>query len=414
MNKLMKGKKFAGRSGIGKENKFMKGRIATTLSGVLLFGALAGIMTSCGKKVDPQVERTMIVVFSTGNAKVIRAGKAEEAKVGLIVKEQDQIKTEDGSVDLQTKGGSAIRVREFTTVTVSSLAGGGSNDTKVQMGQGSILANVKKSSANETFNVVTPTAIAGVRGTSFSVEISGEGQPKVKVLEGKVAMSPRVPALESYTKEEIQASPVLSKLASVEKQEVVLEEKTEGTIPREVSDNVAKVSVALETAKKEQKPVAEVKEIQKITETLSVKEKPAVEKKEAIITEQDLREKETLITVAPEVVQKIMEQATEKKATESTTPIAIAPELAEMVKKDRGQKEEVVLKKIEEEASKVKLSSDEEIKNHYNALELIILKNGENIRGAIIAQTGDVMMIHSSTGIRRVKKAEIASQEFAE
>ncbi|MEM5804186.1 MAG: hypothetical protein QW350_05635, partial [Candidatus Aenigmatarchaeota archaeon] len=85
-----------------------------------------------------------------------------------------------------------------------------------------------------------------------------------------------------------------------------------------------------------------------------------------------------------------------------------------LAKKEEERKinEEKILKKIEEEASKKKLASEKEIKNFYNKLEIINLKNGNKITGAVIAQTGDILVIHTPKGIVRVNKNDVESQEF--
>jgi hypothetical protein len=400
---------------------------------VLAAGVFA-FATQCGKAADDSASRNMVVVFVNGDARIIHeTGKEEAAKIGLLVREKDQIKTTNGSVDLQTRTGSAVRIREFTTITVASLAGKNGGESKIKMDHGGLLANVKKASSNENFSVVTPTAVAGVRGTKFSVDVQDGQQPRVKVVDGKVAMAPRVAALDNYTSEEIESSETLSQLKNLEKQEIVLEENTEGTLDPKVEEKVLRVSEAIEASREESKAADAADEsttddvaakeesrkksleaIEKLesvqTLVAEVKQAPAsqaapVQKKEAEFTAQEKVESQTLVIVDPSLLEKVAES---QEKGNGTADVAIV----QQIQQDRAQKEEKILDVVKKEAEKNELSTDEEIKAHYNKLEKIILKNGTTISGAVIAQTGNVLMIHSKNGVQRVNKSEIEAQEF--
>ena len=109
-------------------------------------------------------------------------------------------------------------------------------------------------------------------------------------------------------------------------------------------------------------------------------------------------ESATLTAATPEMLEKL-EAGDNQEA---------ANEIAEVRKKQQEQ----ILAQIEKEAESQKLESEEEIRKHYQALERIVLHNGEVIRGATVAQTGNILIIHTPDGVRRVSKSEIASQNF--
>jgi hypothetical protein len=375
-----------------------------TLTGLVLSAAFVGIVVSCGdkKSAAADTQQPMVIVFASGQAKVFRAGTGMDARVGLIVNQDDSVKTENGTVDLQTKGGSAVRIREFTEVTIAKLT---HKDTKLNMSSGSLLATVKKESSDENFRIVTPTAIAGVRGTTFSVEVTDGREAKVKVLDGKVAMAPRVEALEKYSDEEIEKSPTLKKLSEISvENEVVLEEKMEGKISPEMEKTVASASKKIEDAKKNNQSVEKAVKIEEVTLSIdkAKKEDKGIKIEKVEITAQEKSEKETLVVVDPKAFQKIIESKDDKSAAEATKTIVA----------QRSEKQEEVLKHIEKEASKTTLNSEAEIKKHYDKLELIIMKNGTEMKGAVIAQTGTQLVIHTSEGVKRVEKEEVSAQEF--
>lgn len=373
-------------------------------AGILMALTLIFAFSACkDKSADESKAKTltMVVTFTSGNVKIVRDGKEAPATIGMIVYQNDLIRTENGTLDLQTRTGSAVRVREMTSLTVAKIAGVDGGETRINIEQGGMLANVKKASLDESFNVATPTAIAGVRGTSFSVDIDPfEQTSSIKVLDGKVAMAPRIVVLETATQEEIKNSPALTKLAKIQSQEVVLEEKTQGRLDPKVEKQVLAVNELVIT-KGQENPDVVRKEVEKVAttiETAAPADKLVLTQK-AQITQQDIIEQQTLITVEPELLNKISSETNNEVARKEISDI-------------RAQNESDVLKKIEEIASKEKLNTEQAVQQHYNRLEVITLSNGTQIIGAVIAQTGDVLVIHSPQGVRRVNKADIESQEF--
>ncbi len=379
----------------GNENK----RTFLAYAGSIAALTLILAMTACKEKSTTE-PLSMVVTFTSGDVKVIRDGKEVPAAIGMIVYAKDLIRTENGTIDLQTRTGSAVRVREMTSLTVSKIAGKDGGETRLEMEHGGVLANVKKASANEGFNVATPTAIAGVRGTSFSVEVDPfERTSSVKVIDGKVAMAPRIEALENATPEEIESDPALKQLAELQSKEVIIEEKTEGRLKPEVEKTVLAINEMTESAAESQ-TAPDRKHIEKAAEDIqAVSGEELVVTAEAQITDQDIVEKETLIVVEPAVLARL-ESETDKSAVIGS------------IKDIRQQKQDAILKKIEETASKEELKDEKEIQRHYNKLEVLTLQDGSQITGAVIAQTGDVLVIHSPQGVRRVNKADVVSQEF--
>jgi len=372
----------------------------------VVFMGMAGL-AFCGKPTAEQ-SKSMVVVYTSGDAKIMRAGQEQALQVGMIVKEDDTIKTTDGTVDLQSRSGSAVRISQFTTVTVSKLAGGDSTDTKISMKHGGLLASVKKGSAKENFSVVTPTAIAGVRGTTFRVEVAENEAPRVKVLDGKVAMAPRIAALDNVTKEQIAASPDLTKLASIEKKEIILDNQTEGTLDAKTQQQVNSANAAMEASMKaEPTKLAEAAQTAaKATDDLSKADaKAGVSKKDAEVTGQDLIDKATLVAVDVEVLDKVLKNS-------GTTSAPATSGLVDELKQKREAKQEQVMKVIQEEASKKKLTSDKEIEQYYNKLETVVLKDGSQHVGAVIAQTGNILMVHTTGGLLQIEKGRVSSIEY--
>lgn len=144
----------------------------------LIFIFLMAGMIACNQ--PKQNNFSGLVVESTGDSYV----NSSVAKIGQLIAKNDLIKTENGTVTLQLKNGSAIRLRQFTVVTFSNLE-------EVSLPHGQILVSVKKLDNQSDFRINTPTAVAGVRGTMFTVTSVDNGT-EVSVLEGAVEVNQKV------------------------------------------------------------------------------------------------------------------------------------------------------------------------------------------------------------------------------
>ncbi|HMV45899.1 MAG TPA: FecR domain-containing protein, partial [Leptospiraceae bacterium] len=159
---------------------------------------------------------TALVLFSVGESRIVHFDLTEErAALGSSFKTGDKITTgPKARVDIQINENAVIRLGANTKLDFVSIAqnSSGSSDTKLQLTNGKIFANVKKENKNEDFVVSTPTVIAGVRGTSFILEVNREESAVLKVVDGSVAVSPRVPIFEKIPLEEIDKNTGLKKI----------------------------------------------------------------------------------------------------------------------------------------------------------------------------------------------------------
>ena len=82
-------------------------------------------------------------------------------------------------------------------VLATLIRQGGIESTTVDLDSGKMLCKPKKLIKSESFMVKTPTAVAGVRGTQFTVEADTNGTSRIKVFEGSVKVAKRVKELEA-------------------------------------------------------------------------------------------------------------------------------------------------------------------------------------------------------------------------
>jgi hypothetical protein len=99
-----------------------------------------------------------------------------------------------GTADLQFSNNSTLRIRPNSEISIKNLIEQeGKLTEEVSLKKGSIIANIAKQKQTDNFNIVTPTVIAGVRGTRFLVTVdpnfSKDEVTKVSVLDGSVGIT---------------------------------------------------------------------------------------------------------------------------------------------------------------------------------------------------------------------------------
>ncbi|MBI3395807.1 MAG: FecR domain-containing protein [Spirochaetia bacterium] len=146
----------------------------------LVFGA-------CSKKEVRTGDNSLMIIELTGQSIVVKADKEIPAVVGMLVGGDDVIRIVTGTLDAQSRVGAVMRLRAGSTMSVKHLTGG--RDTEVNLKSGSLTGRLDKARAGDNLSVVSPTAIAGVRGTTFLVEADASSS-SVRVIDGRVAVVP--------------------------------------------------------------------------------------------------------------------------------------------------------------------------------------------------------------------------------
>ncbi|PJZ85781.1 lipoprotein LipL45 [Leptospira harrisiae] len=375
----------------------MKASKLTIMGLALLFTGL----TVC-KKPDAEVSEapkkpadlSAVVVFAVGDSKIQHADQTEEkAQLGALLKSGDNVVTGDnGKVDIQFADGSSIRISPKSAIDFAKLSmdNSGTTDTQIALVSGKVFAKVNKAKKEDNFTVVTPTAIAGVRGTSFIVE-AAEGKPaKVKVVEGAVAFAPRVPALEKLSTEEISGNADLKKLQeSLAKAEVILEKDQASTQSAKSADLAKAADI-------------QTLDLNKAFKT-SEKEKLVVES--AKLTKNEEQEIKTIVTVdkkTAEEIAKLSESAQTEKLDELKKQEIDAKRHA--IEGEVAKRQEEEKKKFEESLANQpkEFKSKKDIVNYYERIEKIVLVDGKTVIGAIINQENGQLIVHTENGVKRI------------
>lgn len=145
------------------------------------------------------VQRVAIVDAVEGNAQLLVHGEGDPKPVeeGRLVRTGDVLITgPDSSVELRWMrwaGGMRITVGENSRFKVIKSIVNRSKDveeSRLRLDVGRIWVRLRQAlTGRSKFEVETPTIVAAVRGTIFSVEVAEDGSSRVEVYEGTVAVS---------------------------------------------------------------------------------------------------------------------------------------------------------------------------------------------------------------------------------
>lgn len=173
--------------------------ILIAAAAILVLGVTVAYFQSQPKVEQTEQEVTLQakVTFVSGKVTIKdETGKEKpEPSVGSILNVNDTVITANkSSIELDLGKGNTVRVKSNSEFSVKKLLSSSSKtEQEVFLGRGMALVNVNKQKKEDTFNITTPTVIAGVRGTKFQVEVNPEKNAKestrVTVAEGSVAIT---------------------------------------------------------------------------------------------------------------------------------------------------------------------------------------------------------------------------------
>ena len=202
--------------------------VLTLISGMVFWACGKKNSGSEGMLTDPKIVSSSVkIAWVIGNNIILREGKEIKAELGFELTPADSVATgSNGSMEIMIGETGIIKLSKNTKLSVQSLLNAeGKSDTNVKINYGKVVTLLKKERKDESFNVLTPTTIAGVRGTSFltSVEdLSDAGSNRNVSCDGK---SCRI------TFAVVEGKIALTKPGSTE--EIILEKNSQITIDRE-------------------------------------------------------------------------------------------------------------------------------------------------------------------------------------
>lgn len=141
-----------------------------------------------------RAEEKQIAVLSASSGEVLlqEAEKTlwQSAEEGTFLFEGDKIQTrEDSSAEITFDYESIVELSENSLLEIKNLKikEDNSEESVLKLEIGRVLAEVEKLPVGSRFEIHTPTAVVGVRGTQFLLE-EKDGESSIAVFEGKVGV----------------------------------------------------------------------------------------------------------------------------------------------------------------------------------------------------------------------------------
>lgn len=167
------------------KNHIKKKNYANPFAKLLAVGLLAASMISC-KEEAPKVDTFHgTITFLRGETTV--NGKA--ARIGLQLVDSDNIHVKSNSMSvIQFSNKAQVTIKENTQLIVARLFQNKDGVAEIALDQKTGATFHKIMPGKADYKLRTPTITAGVRGTSFSVDVDNKGSSDVKLLKGSVGV----------------------------------------------------------------------------------------------------------------------------------------------------------------------------------------------------------------------------------
>jgi len=148
------------------------------------------LIISCGKGQAPPEDMVKISIYNTIGTVTIKTGSGEsDAKSGQALTMGDTLVTGNASLaDISYGKRGIIRISENGELRIDNIALMESGNTDLDLKTGRIQGVLKKL-GNTGVGIKTPTIVASVRGTTFSIAADSK-KSRVSVAKGKIEVNP--------------------------------------------------------------------------------------------------------------------------------------------------------------------------------------------------------------------------------
>lgn len=127
----------------------------------------------------------------------------------------------------------------------------------------------------------------------------------------------------------------------------------------------------------------------------------SLQKTTFVETPQEIAEIETLV-YADRI---LVDQALAEQDSNEVQPFISS--ISSEIQRDQSFKLDQALNKIQAKIERNVLKYESEIYEYYNVLETVVKEDGSKLSGAIVAQVGDTLILHTPKGAIRLNKNEI-------
>lgn len=161
---------------------------------VLSFAIMAMVLAGVHVNIFAGKGRVATLTSLKGSVTITLASAPAQPKAGvnnMVISEGDVVKTAGGaSVVIRFDDGSMVKLGPISSMKIGKLASSGKGgNTQLDVSNGKVWTRATKQNRDSSFNVKTPTAVAGVRGTYYSSEVDSDATSRFDVFDGEVAVA---------------------------------------------------------------------------------------------------------------------------------------------------------------------------------------------------------------------------------
>jgi len=153
---------------------------------IISTAVVALVAIGCGEKKEQASLDSAKFTYVKGD--VLVSGKP--ATLGQAVSKDATIEVKNNSMAvLQFSNAASITLKANSVLSIANLSKNDAGKPVIELSQSNGSSFSKIAKGQSEFSIKTPTAVAGVRGTSFELEVGNGKTTKIKLLEGKVAVA---------------------------------------------------------------------------------------------------------------------------------------------------------------------------------------------------------------------------------
>jgi hypothetical protein len=367
--------------------------------------------------------RALLVLYAGEDVSVIRGERRLDGYAGLALFPGDRIESGARAVDLQGATGVTVRLRPRSVLLIPAEI---ERDYVLVLLRGSALIDYDNPGDGPRLQIRSAGSRVSVDGTTFVVELDESGNvATVRVYEGEVTVAPDAPNLERFTNAEIEASPELKKLVqALDSSAVQVSAGEQGALSsesleraREADRIIQEARLLAESAGPPLNPegeraalmqaIAEKEaELAKLAEELAAAPAPVVSA--APPSPQEQAERKLLIQIDEGAFEKAIGAAAEAAASGVQTP---ADQQA-AVRVGYETRLNSAVEQLEKSLEIARIQTTQELLRQYKILEVVSLRGGQKKAGSVVAQAGDLLILHAPDGVFRLRTDQIEYVEY--
>ena len=349
-------------------------------------GRLTG--TSLG---SPARNRFLLMLYSGQEVNIKRSGASLLGRSGMLLRPGDLIEVAQFSVEIQTAGGTAIRLKPGSLLFIPmDFARSGI----LELRRGGLLVRTGKNAkqAGPPLRIRSGGTLYSVNGTEFSVETDDSGRmSRVKVYSGEIVLSPDVPSIEKFSRAEIEAAPELKRvIESINQRPLRVRPGESAQLNEETRKWAGALNQALEQQQADQDPSTKLKQL--------VEDAPKQNASKSTFKEtpQERSERRLLTTVDEDSFDQAVEEGASKGGVSTEVQADIVKKFEEVLNKNADE--------LTGELSREQPAENvEDLKRIYSTLEVLVFHDGKKKAGSVVAQVGGLLILHSTDGVFRTR-----------